>query len=71
MLLVIPIFASLDYVEYVQTTATLKQYYATCLALVAIIILFGGLIAPVVSPSLISTLVFAHEEEAKDIRLMK
>lgn len=29
------------------TTATLKQYYATCLALVSIIILFGGLVAPV------------------------
>jgi hypothetical protein len=34
-----------------QTTATLKQYYATCLALVSIIILFGGLVAPVVSLS--------------------
>lgn len=29
------------------TTATLKQYYATCLVLVSIIILFGGLVAPV------------------------
>lgn len=29
------------------TNATLKQYYATCFALVSIIILFGGLVAPV------------------------
>jgi len=32
-----------------QTTDSLKQYYATCFALVGAIILFGGLIAPVVS----------------------
>jgi len=32
-----------------QTTATLKQYYATCFALVSIVILFGGLVAPAVS----------------------
>jgi hypothetical protein len=32
---------------FLQTAATLQQYFASCLSLVAGIILFGGLIAPI------------------------
>lgn len=32
-----------------QSSANLKQYYATCFSLIAGIIIFGGLLAPIVS----------------------
>lgn len=34
---------------FLQTSATLKQYYATCFALISSIMLFAGLLSPIVS----------------------
>jgi len=36
----------INYMCYLQTSANLRQYYATCFSLISGIILFGGLLAP-------------------------